>query len=201
MSPADARPVEDAPDMTAVSDKEFSAIYDDYYLRIRGFIRASVRDEWYADDLTQETFLRARRHIDSLRDLGKIKSWLFRIAHHKCLDHYRSGKNRPADFIPLDGATGIADSAAPEKKLEQKQMNTCVNRHLMLLPASYRTVLWLFDVQGFTQKEIAEVMDVDVGNIKVRLHRARKKMKAILESNCRFERDDRNIFVCVPKAS
>ena len=62
-------------------------------------------------------------------------------------------------------------------------------------------MLWLFDVLGFTHKEIAQVLAIDVGNVKVRLHRARKKMKSILEANCRFERDERNIFVCVPKSN
>jgi len=54
-------------------------------------------------------------------------------------------------------------------------------------------------LRGFIQKEIAEVLAIDVGNVKVRLLRARKKMTTILETNCRFERDERNIFVCVSK--
>jgi len=56
----------------------------------------------------------------------------------------------------------------------------------------------LFDVDGFTHKEIAEILDIDVSNVKVRLHRARKKMRIILNENCKFERDDRNVFVCIP---
>jgi RNA polymerase sigma-70 factor (ECF subfamily) len=54
-------------------------------------------------------------------------------------------------------------------------------------------------VVGFKQKEIAEILDISVSNVKIRLHRARKKFKSILEENCTFEKDDRNVLVCEPK--
>ena len=59
-------------------------------------------------------------------------------------------------------------------------------------------VLWLFDVEGYTHKEIAEILGIDVSNVKVRLHRARNKMRKILNDNCKFERDSQNVFVCLP---
>lgn len=185
--------------MTTMPDKDFAALYDRYYGRIHGFIQARVQEAWHADDLTQETFLQARRRIDSLRDIGKIKSWLFRIAYNMCQDHYREVVNRPGLLIPLEGTGGIPDPHGMEKSLERQQMCSCVQKHIQLLPDDYRTVLWLYDVLGFTHKEIGEVLGINAGNVKVRLHRARKKMKAILEANCRFERDERNVFVCVPE--
>jgi RNA polymerase sigma-70 factor, ECF subfamily len=185
--------------MTTTSDKEFAAIYDRYYSRIHGFIRARLQDAWQADDLTQEAFLQARRRLGTLRDRDKIKPWLFRIAYNICRDHYREVGNRPGLLIPLEGTGGIADPRGIEKSLEQQQMCICVQKHIQLLPDDYRTVLWLYDVLGFTHKEIGEVLGVHSGNVKVRLHRARKKLKAILEANCRFERDERNVFVCVPE--
>lgn len=184
--------------MASMSDRDFAAFYDRYYDRIHGFIRARVRDTWYADDLTQDTFFQARQRMGMLRDIGKIKPWLFRIAYNTCQDHYRGANTRPGTLIPLEGEIGLADPHRPEKWLEQQQMNHCVQKHIQLLPDAYRTVLWLYDVLGFTHKEIAEVLAIDAGNVKVRLHRARKKMKAILETNCRFERDERNVFVCLP---
>jgi RNA polymerase sigma-70 factor, ECF subfamily len=185
--------------MTTTSDKNFTAIYDRYYSRIHGFIRARLQDAWQADDLTQEAFLQARRRLGTLRDRDKIKPWLFRIAYNICRDHYREVGNRPGLLIPLEGTGGIADPRGIEKSLEQQQMCICVQKHIQLLPDDYRTVLWLYDVLGFTHKEIGEVLGVHSGNVKVRLHRARKKLKAILEANCRFERDERNVFVCVPE--
>ncbi len=200
MKPADALRAGDACNMRDVSDKKFAKVYDEYYRRIRGFIRACVKDEFYTDDLTQETFIRARQHMGSLKDNGKIKSWLFRIAYNACQDHFRSVNGSQRRLTPLDRAMGLTNTILPDFQLEQQQMNACVYKHFQMLPKDYRTIIWLFDVQGFTHKEIAEILSIDVGNLKVRLHRARKKMKSILEKACQFERDHRNTFVCVPKS-
>ena len=59
---------------------EFWAIYDQYYAKVRKFILALVRDEWVADDLIQETFLRVQQNLEGLRDFSKLSSWIFRIA-------------------------------------------------------------------------------------------------------------------------
>jgi hypothetical protein len=70
---------------------------------------------------------------------------------------------------------------------------------MLLLPENYRTVIWLFDVLGFTLKEIADILELSVENVKIRLHRARKKFKSILNQKCSFEKDERNVLVCEPK--
>lgn len=186
--------------MADISDKEFAKIYDDYFHRIRGFIRACVRDEWSCDDLTQETFIRARKHMGSLKDENKLSSWLFRIAYNACQDHFRSVNGSKKHLTALDRSMGLTNKILPDFQLEQQQMNACVYKHFQLLPEDFRTIIWLFDIQGFTHREIAKILSIDVGTLKVRLHRARKKMKSILEKACRFERDHRNTFVCVPKS-
>ena len=77
-------------------------------------------------------------------------------------------------------------------------MSACVVDKFQYLPDNMRMALCLFDVEGFTHKEIAEILSIEVSNVKVRVHRARKKMKKILNDNCKFERDRRNVFVCLP---
>lgn len=189
-----------ASDMAGVSDREFIAVYDKYYDRIRGFIMASVRDQWLAEDITQDTFLKARRQIDFLRDPDKIKSWLFRIAYNCCQDHFRSATIKQNHASSMVQQTPLDHFPAMEKQMEQQQMSSCVRKLVQRLPETYRTVLWLFDILGFSQGEIATALGIEQGNVKIRLHRARKKMKTLLESNCRFERDEYDIFVCMPKA-
>ena len=78
-------------------------------------------------------------------------------------------------------------------------MSVCVQNQMLLLPENYRTVIWLFDVLGFTLKEIAGILELSVENVKIRLHRARKKFKSILSQKCSFEKDERNVLVCEPK--
>jgi RNA polymerase sigma-70 factor (ECF subfamily) len=85
------------------------------------------------------------------------------------------------------------------KQLERNEMSQCVQDKMLLLPQSYRTILSLSDIAGLTQSEIAEVLEVNVGNVKVRLHRARLKMRGILNQHCNFGNDERAVLVCTPK--
>ena len=71
-----------------------------------------------------------------------------------------------------------------QKELEQRQMGECVQNQINLLPESLRTVLLLFDIMEFSHQEIADILGITVKNVKVRLHRARKKLKTILEEKC-----------------
>ena len=89
--------------------------------------------------------------------------------------------------------------ALVQKELEQHQMGQCVQDKMDLLPPEYRTVLILSDIMSFSQKVIAEILDISVSNVKVRVHRARKKFRAILEEYCSFEVDERSVLVCDPK--
>jgi predicted DNA-binding protein (UPF0251 family) len=77
-------------------------------------------------------------------------------------------------------------------------MGECVQNQINLLPESLRTVLVLFDIMEFNHQESADILGITVKNVKVRLHRARKRLKAILEEKCAFERDERNVLICTP---
>jgi RNA polymerase sigma-70 factor (ECF subfamily) len=180
-------------------ETDFLDIYDRYYTPIRKFILTIVRDEWSADDLIQETFVKVRKNIDSLKDPAKMSTWLHRVAYNLCQDHFRrtrSGSRHEARF--REQGKNLQDALLP-MAMEQRQMGECVQDRMSLLPESLSSVLILYDVLGFSQKEIADILEIRVDNVKVRLHRARKKMKTILEEHCTFERDDRNVLVCLPK--
>ena len=172
-------------------------IHDQYYLRVRKFILASVKDESVADDLTQETFIRIQGNLGALRDRSKISSWVFRIAYHLCQDHFRGLKNSSTHEEIHDGLVTLQETPI-QKKLEQEEMSRCVQDQLNLLSESMRSVLIFSDVMEFTHQEIAEILGLSVENVKVRLHRARKKLKTILEERCTFEVDERNVLVCEP---
>lgn len=178
---------------------DFWNVFDDYYRPVRKYIFNLVRDEWKADDLTQETFLTAKLKIEQLKDETKIKPWIFSIARNQCLDHFRLMKTRhpsvdlqgEAELIPIESLTHF--------KLEQDQMSRCVQDKMLQLTSAQREILVLFDVMEFSNQEIAELLGLTVNNVKVRLHRARKALKNILEQECSFEYDERNVMVCLPK--
>ena len=82
--------------------------------------------------------------------------------------------------------------------MEQQQMSRCVQDKIHLLPEPLRVVLALADTMDFTHQEIADILHIKVGNAKVRLHRARKALKEILQQECTFEQDERSVMVCLP---
>ncbi len=172
-------------------------IHDQYYHRVRKFILASVKNESIADDLVQETFIKIQENVDSVRDPEKISSWIFRIAYHLCQDHFRALKKSSSQEEIHDGLVALQESPV-QKELEQGEMSQCVQDKLSLLPETQRSVIIFADIMDFSLQEIADVLGLTVENVKVRLHRARKKLKAILEKECTFEVDERSMLVCEP---
>jgi RNA polymerase sigma-70 factor (ECF subfamily) len=172
-------------------------IHDQYYQRIRKYILALVRNESAADDLIQETFIKIQENLDGLRDPERLSSWIFRIAYHLCQDHFRTLKKASThQEIPEDLAN--FQEIPISLKLEQKEMSQCVQDQLDLLPDSQRQIIILAEVMEFSLQEIADILGISVQNVKVRLHRVRKKFKAILEEKCTFAFDERNVRVCEP---
>ena len=177
---------------------DFWNIYDDYYERVKKFIFALVKDEWVADDLIQETFIKVQKNVHQLRDESKLSSWIFKIAYNLCQDHFRKKSPSSQREQVLSEKKGILSEPLFQRQLEQHQMSACVQDKIRLLPESYQTVLVLFDLMEFNHQEIAEILDISIENVKVRLHRARRKLKTILEEECRFEVDERSVFICQP---
>ena len=159
---------------------DFYEAYDQYYDRVHNFIVAKVKNRWAADDLVQETFLRVLLNLHTLKDQEKLSSWIFRIAANLCQDHFRQSKR---NLIPFeDDAAGVSSEAASlEKQLEQYQMSLWVQEKIKLLPEPLRQVIFLCDIKQESYQEAADILGISLENVKVRLHRARKRLKAILE--------------------
>jgi RNA polymerase sigma-70 factor (ECF subfamily) len=175
-------------------------IYDQYYRKVRKFILHTVRNEWVADDLVQETFIRISNNLDSVRDAARLQAWIFRIAHNICRDYFRQqGKATDLALEEIYGEPPAAKAPSSQKQVEQGQMRKCVFGLINFLPESLRSVIILSDISEFSQKEIAEILGISVENVKIRLHRGRQKLKALLQEHCVFEVDERNVLTCQPE--
>ncbi len=186
----------------ALKAENDTVIFEGDYQRIFRYIMSMVKDTAQAEDLTQETFLRAYQHRDSLRDEGAHTAWLYRIATHVCLDWLRGHARR----APMESETDldeveVAEHNTPslQKAIEQNDMSGCVQRYLKRLSDSYRAVILLHDVHELTAFEIAQLLGESLATVKIRLHRARRKLKATLEAGCTFVYDERNVLMCDPK--
>lgn len=194
--------VSERPDGVAVSS---AALFAAYQPRIRGYVLGMVRDPAEADDLTQEVFLRAHRKLPSLQDPDAALPWLYRIATNVCYDRFRQRSRRPRldpravnDAAPAGGIPATGDGATLDRVIVRSQMSACVRGYLEDLSDGYRQVILLHDLQGLTNREIAEMLGVSVDTVKVRLHRARRRLRAVLAAHCDFSRDEQNVFVCDP---
>jgi RNA polymerase sigma-70 factor (ECF subfamily) len=164
------------------------------------YVRGIVQNAEIAEDITQEAMLRAHRSITALKDHNRFIPWLYRIATNVCRDHFRKNSRMLEDselFSPNDPR----DENAPrlDKVMECAEMGECVQRYFAELSDSYRAVILLHDVEGMKNKEIADILQISLDTAKIRLHRARKQLRNILEHVCNFYIDERGVLVCEPK--
>ena len=177
-------------------------IFTDDYPRIFRYIMSMIRDTAEAEDLTQETFLRAYLRRDSLRAEGAQTAWLYRIATHVCLDRLRqyARRNPTESDTDLDDVD-VAEPNLPslQQTLERDEMSECVQRYLYRLSDSYRAVILLYDMHDLTAPEIAKLLHESLSTVKIRLHRARQKLKMALAAGCEFSYDADNVLTCESK--
>ena len=182
--------------------ENLSVIFKGDYQRIFRYIMSMVRDTTEAEDLTQETFLRAYRSRDSLRDEGAQTAWLYRIATHVCLDRLRRNARRAPLESEIDlGETDVADRDSPslQETWDRDEMSGCVQRFLNHLSDSYRAVILLHDMHGLTAQEIAQQLGEPLTSVKIRLHRARVKLRLALQTGCDLFYDESSTLKCDPQ--
>jgi RNA polymerase sigma-70 factor (ECF subfamily) len=173
-----------------------------YRAAVTRYIHYLVRNTAEAEDLAQETFLRAHRQQASLRDPAALESWLYQIASHVSIDRLRQRAratrrevDTPIEELPIPDTP----KPSPFKIVQQTEMSECVQRYVAKLSDGYKAVLLFHDADGLTAEEIADLIRLPLTTVKMRLHRARRQLQAALDNACAFGRDDRGIFICEPK--
>ncbi len=141
-----------------------------------------------AMDLVQETYLKAFKAIDSYDEGTNAKAWLFKILKNNYINQYRRKSKRPRkvdleDYVSLQEKedsqlTGKVDL---RQEIFEDLMGDEVTIAINSLPIDFRTVILLCDVEGFTYEEIAKILDVPIGTVRSRLHRARNLLKEKLK--------------------
>lgn len=167
--------------------------------RIYRFALGMLRDPSLAEDAVQETFLRAYRGIDSLRDPVALTTWLYRIATRACVDLIRD-RSRAACPAPETDLDELEDLESPSlhQVVERADMSSCVQIYIEGLSDGYRSVILMHDLEGLTSAEIASALGLTLTTVKMRLHRARLRLRAQLEADCALTHDERNVLVCEP---
>lgn len=189
-----------------IQNSDFQKIHDAYRSRLTRYLAglAGVDD---AEDLCQEVFVKVEKGLKDFRDEAQLSTWIYRIATNTYHDHVRGRTFKqqqqevlsPTENIDaLEGeTTGITEKPPiAEQGVIKREMIECIRGYINQLPEDYRVVLLLSEEEGFKNREIAEILQISLDNVKIRLHRAKAKLKKTLEGKCEFYLDDQSEIAC-----
>lgn len=171
----------------------FNRLVLNYQDLVYSVARSILRDDESGEDAAQETFISAFQHLASFRG-GSFRSWLLRITTNTCYDFLRAQKRHPtlplypvdADGKEIESPSWLADPhPSAQAKLESEEFAQAVFRWLDELPAPFRSVITLIDLNGIDYVEAAQALGIPVGTVKSRLARARLRMKERLSQELR----------------
>jgi len=161
--------------------QSIESLYETFNERLSQFIRKRVSNEDDARDILQDVFLKIHSRIDTLENRDKIEIWIYRIARNAIIDHYRARR-----------VTIAADDTLPAGEVEDdmhRKLASGLGAMIDRLPEQYREALRLTELEGLTQKELAERFALSLSGAKSRVQRARKMLRDLLMQCCHFELD------------
>ncbi len=146
-----------------------------------------TRNAQDAEDLVQETYLKAYKYYDKFEEGTNLKAWLFKILKNTFINSYRRAQLQPpqSDFADIEESfeSQISENASgqipnPEQELLENVLDEDVQRAIDELPQDYRMVVLLADLEGFSYKEISDILEIPVGTVMSRLYRGRRLLEA-----------------------
>jgi len=169
---------------TAIFDGEFMPHIDSMY----NFGYRLTFDEDDAKDLVQDTYLKAYRFINSFEKGTNAKAWLFRILKNSFINEYRKKSKQPAkvDYQEVEtyyNSDNVNYQQTSDLRAEsvKDMLGDEISNALNSLAVDFRTVIFLADLEGFTYEEMSKILDIPIGTVRSRLHRARNLLKVKLK--------------------
>lgn len=172
-------------------DQAYRELIRRYERPVFSLVYRMVRDRELAEDLTQETFVKALNAVESYRPEFKFSSWIFKIANNSAIDHLR---RRELQTLSLEGSPNAVTPEAieatalqlrdrletPLEELEAREVGGQIEVAIARLRPEYRSCILLRHVEGRAYEEIAEILDLPLGTVKTYIHRARNELRASL---------------------
>lgn len=158
----------------------FEELVITYQHRVFGVALRMLGNAAEAQDVAQEAFLRAHRGLSEFRGGAKLSTWLYAITSRLCLNRLATGERRMWRQGE-DTLLRLAGGETPEEALERGELEVALHRAIAELPEERRIVVVLRDLEGLSYEEIAQVLDLELGTVRSRLHRARADLRDKLE--------------------
>lgn len=175
--------------------QDLTEIWREVHNSLRGVIAKRVRSEAEADDILQEVFLRAHRHVDRLNDPDRVIAWLYQITRNAIVDYYRSPCRQRE--VPV-GLADDVETTVPVTVLSDDEsgrlrtgLTACLRPMLDRLSKDYREAVMMVELQGLTQEAAARRLGLSLSGMKSRVQRGRKQLKQMLDECCLIQLDAR----------
>jgi len=164
----------------------YRQLLEKYRRQVLSLVWRMVSNREEAQDLAQEAFIRAFRSLHTFDVTRSFPAWLFRITTNLCVDHYRRKKLDTVSLvIESDGEERTRElespDAAPDEEYRDKSESERLDRMVRALPAAYRIVILLRHQSDMSYEEIAEALNLPIGTVKARIHRAHKMLREKIE--------------------
>ena len=161
-------------------------VWTQYADDIKRFIFSKIKDEAVTDDILQNTFLKIHTKLHTLKDLNKLKSWCFSIARNSILDYFKSA-NKTFEYANFESETVIKENVHTEKD--------CLRGILQNLPKKYRDPIFLSDIKGLKQQDVADQLKQSLPTTKSQIQRARKLIAQGFMDCCGYVLNDEGNLV------
>lgn len=167
----------------------FETLYDRHALPVWRFVQRSVQDAALADDLVQDVWFSVVRHAPQYEVRAKFRTWLFTLAHHRMVDHWRTHKHHTSLEAETQEGSSLAEMLAaesgfgPERRLDSRELAQALLDALAALPAVQREAFLLQAEAGMSLAEIAQTTGVNIETAKSRLRYARARLRETLEAH------------------
>jgi RNA polymerase sigma-70 factor (ECF subfamily) len=176
-----------------LSFEEFAQQFSQLLLR---YLQRYVGDRVAADDLLQETLIRIARGFSDFAGRASMKTWAFSIATRVAADYFRNPDHR-RHIVEVSEADDLPGTDLPiDERIVVDEMNTCVRQVVDSLPDDYRAALVLHDLEGLTVEQTAAICGCSLATVKIRIHRARQRLRKALQQQCEFYRDTDSVLRC-----
>ncbi len=165
--------------MEKLENHDNTQFWQEYRVVLHRFIINRINDPIAAEDILQDVLLKAFRHLHTVNDKGKVRSWMYQITRNAIVDHYRQSGQRELN------AVNVLDETVEDEI--KSGLARCMIPMIKQLSPPYQQALMLSEIEGLTQSEVAQKQKVSLSGAKSRIQRGRKMLKALLLDCCQIE--------------
>ena len=159
---------------------DFSILVDRYKIKAFPMLKRMLRNEFDAEEVLQDAFLKAYRSLNSFKGEAKFSTWFYRIVYNSALTKLSSKRRKiEQEMSSIEDHHDLMDSFN-SIETEKKNISEIINDLINLLPEKYSTIITLFYLNGLTCEEISETMNITLSNVKVLLYRSRNAMRDMI---------------------